>query len=54
MTRGRGLSIHRTDCVNIIHLTEAERARLIDAEWDSDVAEKDGRTVSCGDQDVYL
>ena len=22
MTRGRGLSIHRTDCVNIIHLTD--------------------------------
>ena len=42
VTRGRGLSIHRTDCVNIIHLTEAERARLIDAEWESDVAEKDG------------
>ena len=31
VTRGRGLSIHRTDCVNMIHLTEAERARLIDA-----------------------
>lgn len=42
VTRGRGLSIHRTDCVNMIHLTEAERARLIDAEWESDVAEKDG------------
>lgn len=42
VTRGRGLSIHRTDCVNMIHLTEAERARLIDAEWESDVTEKDG------------
>ena len=42
VTRGRGLSIHRTDCVNMIHLTEAERARLIDAEWESDVAEKAG------------
>ena len=42
VTRGIGLSIHRTDCVNMIHLTEAERARLIDAEWESDVAEKDG------------
>ena len=31
VTRGRGLSIHRTDCVNMLHLTEAERARLIDA-----------------------
>ena len=42
VTRGRGLSIHRTDCVNMIHLTEAERARLIDAAWESDVAEEAG------------
>ena len=42
VTRGRGLSIHRTDCVNMIHLTEAERARLIPAEWEGDVAEKAG------------
>ena len=33
VTRGRGVSIHRTDCVNIINLSEEERARLIDAEW---------------------
>jgi guanosine-3',5'-bis(diphosphate) 3'-pyrophosphohydrolase len=33
ITRGRGVSIHRTDCVNIINLTDAERVRLIDAEW---------------------
>ena len=42
VTRGRGLSIHRTDCVNMIHLTEAERARLIPAEWEGDVAEETG------------
>ncbi len=29
-----GLTIHRTDCVNMINLTEAERARLIPAEWE--------------------
>lgn len=28
------MSIHRTDCVNILHLSNAERARLIDAEWE--------------------
>ena len=33
VTRGRGVSIHRTDCINIINLSELERARLIDAEW---------------------
>ena len=34
ITRGRGMSIHRTDCVNMIHLSEPERARLIPAEWE--------------------
>ena len=33
VTRGRGVSIHRTDCINIINLSALERARLIDAEW---------------------
>ena len=33
VTRGRGVSIHRTDCVNMIHLPEWERNRLIEAEW---------------------
>lgn len=35
VTRGRGISIHRTDCVNVINLPEIERERLIDAEWES-------------------
>ena len=33
VTRGRGISIHRTDCVNVIGLSDFERNRLIDAEW---------------------
>lgn len=33
VTRGRGITIHRTDCVNIMNLPESERARLIEAEW---------------------
>lgn len=33
VTRGRGVSIHRTDCINVINLSEMERARLIEAEW---------------------
>jgi len=33
ITRGRGITIHRTDCINIIHLPEIERSRLIDADW---------------------
>ena len=35
VTRGRGVSIHRTDCINVINLPEMDRARLIDAEWQS-------------------
>lgn len=33
VTRGRGISIHRTDCINILNLPELERVRLLDAEW---------------------
>ena len=40
VTRGRGVSIHRTDCINIIQLPESERVRLIDAEWEQGAAEE--------------
>ena len=33
VTRGRGVSIHRTDCINVITLPEMDRMRLIDADW---------------------
>ena len=33
VTRGRGVSIHRTDCVNMLNLSAMDRERLIDAEW---------------------
>ena len=33
VTRGRGVSIHRTDCVNVLNMTEIDRYRLIEAEW---------------------
>ena len=36
VTRGRGVTIHRTDCINILKLPEAERERLIEAEWQTD------------------
>lgn len=41
VTRGRGISIHRTDCVNVLNLPEDERNRLIDAEWQ----EQEGETT---------
>ena len=33
VTRGRGVSIHRTDCVNVINAPEEDRIRFIPAEW---------------------
>ena len=33
VTRGRGVSIHRTDCVNVVNMNESERMRMIEAEW---------------------
>ena len=42
VTRGRGVSIHRTDCVNVINLPEPERVRLIDAEWQGSPDEASG------------
>ena len=34
VTRGRGITIHRTDCINILNFPATERARLIEAEWE--------------------
>ena len=33
ITRGRGISIHRTDCINVLCMDEFDRARLIEADW---------------------
>ena len=32
-TRGRGVSVHRTDCNNIVNLPSDERNRLLEASW---------------------
>ncbi|MBQ4462806.1 MAG: bifunctional (p)ppGpp synthetase/guanosine-3',5'-bis(diphosphate) 3'-pyrophosphohydrolase, partial [Eubacterium sp.] len=42
VTRGRGVSIHRTDCVNMINLPENERNRIIEAEWSENAREGGG------------
>jgi len=36
ITRGRGVTIHRTDCINLIHMNDYDRARLLEAEWQMD------------------
>ena len=44
VTRGRGVTIHRTDCINVINLSNEERGRLINAEWDAHFARGDMNT----------
>ena len=46
VTRGRGMSIHRTDCINILNLSDSERIRLIDAEWEAGFAEDRGEYLT--------
>ena len=46
ITRGRGMSIHRTDCINIINLSDVERSRLITAEWEDNDLEEGGQYLA--------
>lgn len=48
ITKGRGVSIHRADCSNIRSLTDGERQRFLEVEWD---AEKEFRSF---DTDISL
>ena len=42
VTRGRGVSIHRNDCVNVLNMSAFDRARLIDAEWQAEEGDDTG------------
>ena len=33
ITRGRGVTVHRTDCINVLNMPSEDRARLIEVEW---------------------
>lgn len=33
ITKGKGVSIHRMDCINMINLQDEDRGRLIEVEW---------------------
>lgn len=39
VTRGRGVSIHRSDCRNIIAFQDYERERLVEVAWDKEFTE---------------
>ncbi len=51
ITRGRGISIHRTDCVNLLSMPESDRQRLIEAEWQ--VREEDTNQTYTTEINIY-
>lgn len=55
VTRGRGVSIHRTDCINIINLSEMDKVRLIDAEWQPGITAEggDGKGIYLAEIKIY-
>ncbi len=58
-TRGRGISIHRTDCVNIVNLDEVERKRLLEAEWhisefNDNVHYRADMKITCDEKPTFL
>ncbi len=46
VTRGRGVSIHRQDCVNVLGMTEEEKERLIEAQWQKQSEDGDNLYVT--------
>jgi len=40
VTRGRGITVHKKDCANILNLTHEELQRLIEVSWNKDQAEQ--------------
>ena len=34
ITKGRGISVHRRDCSNVVNLPDHEKARFIEVEWE--------------------
>ncbi len=53
VTRGRGISIHRTDCVNVVNLTADDRERLIEAEWQLPEGENAGGETYTAEINIY-
>ncbi len=55
ITRGRGVSIHRQDCINIaaMHMDENEKARLIDVSWENNMGTSylSKLKIVCADRD---
>jgi GTP pyrophosphokinase len=48
ITKGRGISVHRTDCPNILNLPAEEEVRLISVKWD------ESQSKSTYNADIYI
>lgn len=53
VTRGRGVSIHRTDCMNLMNLAEEDRVRLIEAEWNMSLDKVNGNDLYYAEIKIY-
>lgn len=53
VTRGRGVSIHRVDCINIINMPAEERERVIEAQWQQSAQEKGNMAKYIADVVIY-
>ena len=51
VTRGRGVFIHRTDCINMMNLSEQDRMRIIEAEWEMP---SDGKDNELYDTEIII
>jgi GTP pyrophosphokinase len=40
ITKGRGISVHRKDCANVLSLSDIERQRFIEVAWDEEKLDK--------------
>ncbi|MCQ2978525.1 MAG: TGS domain-containing protein, partial [Clostridia bacterium] len=47
ITKGRGISIHRTDCKNIISLNSDEKRKLVEAVWGEGVVQNQSMYYNC-------
>ena len=53
VTRGRGVTIHRTDCVNIMNLPYEDQLRLIEAEWHPDMLKQPNSSLYKAEIHIY-
>ena len=45
ITKGRGISVHRKDCINMNNLPVEEHSRFIDVEWENDLTSQSYNTT---------